>query len=291
MLQFDANLSILFGDRPLAVRPAAAAAAGFDAVESWWPFEAPVPPQRDVAAFIGAVRDAGLTLACLNFDGGDFAAGERGLLALPAAARRFRDNIPVAVEIARALGCRRLNALYGNRSPELDRGLQDGLALENLALAADAAAAIGAMVVVEALNPAEHPAYGLGRIDDAADLADRLAATSGRRIGVLLDVYHVARAGDDVVAAIERHGRRLGHVQIADVPGRGQPGSGTLPFDRIFEALEAVGYDGWVGLEYLPGAAEGSSFAWLPPDRRRSANKHVPSPAVANEDARVPPGL
>jgi hydroxypyruvate isomerase len=162
-LRFDVNCSILFTELPLLKRPGAARAAGFGAVEFWWPFTDPVPADREVDAFTGALADAGVQLALLNFAGGDMAAGDRGLLALPERSAAFRDNIEVCVGIAARTGCTILNALYGNRADGLSRQQQDELAAENLALAAQAAAGADATVVVEALNSYDSPHPDRGR--------------------------------------------------------------------------------------------------------------------------------
>ena len=268
--RFDVNLSMLLTEHPLLERPQRAAAEGFDAVELWWPFESPVPPDRDLDALAGAVEDAGVTLVCLNFDAGDMAAGDRGLLSDPARSDRFQANVDVTVHLAQRLDCRVLNALYGNRVDGVDPAAQDDLAAENLALAAAAAGRVGATVVVEAVNGYDNPRYPLQRTADVLRVLDRVEASSGQRLGLCADLYHVARMGDDPVAVVTTHRQRIGHVQIADVPGRHQPDTGRLPFDPVFDALAAGGYDGYVGLEYIPQGSSENSFAWLERPRRRS---------------------
>ncbi|WP_336204629.1 hydroxypyruvate isomerase family protein [Nonomuraea sp. LPB2021202275-12-8] len=251
-MRFDVNLSILFTDLPLLERPAAAAKAGFDAIELWWPFGTPEPRGAELRALREAVQEAGVRLVGLNFDAGDMAAGERGLLARPDGAARFLANVDVAVALAGELGCGVLNALYGN-GPETDRQL----AVANLRTAADAAAGIGATVVVEALNSHENPKYPITSSSAAFDLIDEV---DRENVAFLADLYHLHRMGEDVTALIDTHAGRFGHVQIADDPGRGQPGSGRMPYPEIFARLEAAGYRGHVGLEYRhegPGA-----FAW-----------------------------
>ena len=142
MTRFAVNVSILFKELPLLERPAAAA-AGFDAVELWWPFDEPAPADAELDALATAIRDAGVSLTGLNFDAGDMAAGERGLLSRPAQNDRFRANIPVAIGLASALDCLVMNALYGNREDRVDPAEQDELALENLTLTATAARSPG----------------------------------------------------------------------------------------------------------------------------------------------------
>ncbi|MDP8978816.1 MAG: TIM barrel protein, partial [Actinomycetota bacterium] len=141
-MRFDVNLSILFTELELLRRPAAAAAAGFQAVEMWWPFDSPEPPDSEVDDLVRAVTDAGVRLACLNFYAGVLAGGDRGVLSIPAQAAAFTANVPVATELAARLGCGVLNALYGNRVDGVAPAEQDALAVANLAVAADAAARV-----------------------------------------------------------------------------------------------------------------------------------------------------
>ncbi|GAB2911464.1 hydroxypyruvate isomerase family protein [Nonomuraea fastidiosa] len=246
---FDVNLSILFTGLPLLERPAAAAKAGFGAVELWWPFGGPDPSGAELAALRAAVEDAGVRLVALNFDAGDMAAGERGLLARPGGSARFQANVDAAVRLAGELGCTVLNALYGN-----DPGTDRDLAVANLRRAADAAADIGATVVVEALNGHENPHYP---ITSSAAAFELIGQVDRPNVAFLADLYHLHRMGEDVLALIDRHAGAFGHVQIADDPGRGAPGSGRMPYGEIFERLAAAGYRGHVGLEYRhegPGA-------------------------------------
>lgn len=271
-LRFDVNLSILFAEIPLLQRPAAAAATGFDAVEFWWPFTEPTPSDRDVTAFLTALDDAGVRLVGLNFDAGNMPAGDRGLLSQPANSARFRDNIQVAVGIAEATGCRALNALYGNRVDGVDPAEQDELAAENLALAAKAADDVGAVVLVEPLNSAENPAYPLITAADALGVLDRVQAEGGQdNVRLLCDLYHLASNGEDLEQVIATQTGRLGHVQIADVPGRNRPGTGHLDIDGLLAKLERAGYRGYVGCEYKPLGASADNFEWLPRQRRASA--------------------
>jgi hydroxypyruvate isomerase len=267
MPRFDVNLSILFTELPLLERPAAARAAGFGAVELWWPFDVAVPPDRDADALVAAVKDAGVELVGLNFFAGDMPAGDRGLVSWPARAGEFRDNVEVTLGIGERLDCRAFNALYGNRVDGADPAAQDELATENLALAGRAAASIGGTVLVEPVSGADR--YPLRTAADAVGVIDRVAAETGvDNLGFLCDLYHLATNGDDLDQAIGAYGDRVAHVQIADAPGRHEPGTGSLDLDRHLDALAAGGYDGWVGLEYTPSGASADSFDWLPRDRR-----------------------
>jgi hydroxypyruvate isomerase len=268
-LRYDVNLSVLFTELPLLDRPAAAAAAGFDAVELWWPFAEPAPPDRELDALHRALDDAGVRLVGLNFDGGDMAAGERGLLSRPSGSARFRENIDVAVGFAAATGCRVLNALYGNRDVRAGEAAQRELAVENLVLAARAAERAGATLVIEALNAFENPDYPINTSRDALALVDRLRFAHGvPNVALLADLYHLARMGEPLDELVAARGSRFGHVQIADSPGRGQPGTGGLDLPRVLERLAFCGYDGRVGLEYRPMGPSADSFGWLPRELR-----------------------
>ncbi|WP_033341894.1 hydroxypyruvate isomerase family protein [Catenuloplanes japonicus] len=267
-MPFDVNLSLLFTELPLLERPVAAADAGFDAVEFWWPFDSPRPARRDVDAFIGALSFAGVRLTALNFYAGDMAGGERGVLSHPG--RAFLDSAEVAAEIGRATGCRVFNALYGNRLAGVEPAVQDDLAIRNLATAARALA--GATVVIEPLNARENPDYPIRTAAQAIAVCDRVRAVSARtNVKLLLDVYHLLSGGEDVAGAIDSYAGRIGHVQIADVPGRHQPGTGGLDVEDLLRRLDRAGYRGHVGLEYRPLGPSENSFGWLPRERRRTS--------------------
>ena len=257
-LPYEVNCSILFTELPLLQRPDAAKRAGFDGVEFWWPFAEAVPADKDVDAFVGAVENAGVRLVGLNFFAGDMAGGERGLVSWPERSPEFRDNIDVTVGIGERLGCKAFNALYGNRVDGASPQLQDELGAENVALAAKGAARIGGTVLVEPVSGA--PAYPLLTAADALDVIDRAGEPN---VALLADLYHLAVNGDDVDTVIARHTGRIGHVQIADAPGRNEPGTGELPLLAQLADLHAAGYGGWVGLEYKPSGASADSFGWI----------------------------
>jgi hydroxypyruvate isomerase len=267
-LRYEANLSILFTELPLLERPAAAKAEGFDAVEFWWPWpDQPVPADRDVDAFVAAVQDAGVQLVGLNFFAGDLAGPDCGVLSIPDRAQQFRDNVDVTVGIGERLGVPAFNALFGNRVEGVSAQEQDELGRESIALAAKAADRIGATVLVEAVSGPKP--YPLRTAADAVAVVDDVRATGASNVGFLLDLYHLAANGDDLDAAIAAHTDRTAHVQVADAPGRGEPGSGDLDLQRHLGALAANGYAGWVGLEYKPTTpTTPESFGWLPRDRR-----------------------
>ncbi|MEV6661803.1 TIM barrel protein [Streptomyces nigra] len=266
--RFDVNLSILFTELPLLERPAAAAAAGFTAVELWWPWiDSPTPERSELDALRKAIEDAGVQLTGLNFYAGQLPGPDRGALSVPGEeSERFRANVEVAAEFAGSLGCGALNALYGNRVDGVDPAEQDALALENLVLAARAADGIGAILLIEALNKPESPLYPLVSAPAAVGVADKVNAATGLdNARFLMDLYHLSMNGEDLPAVIERYTAKTGHVQIADNPGRGAPGTGSLPLEDLLGRLRKAGYDGWVGLEYKPGdRPSAEAFDWLP---------------------------
>ena len=261
-LRFDVNCSILFTELPVERRPAAAKAAGFGGVEFWWPWEAVAPSDAAADAFTSSVNDAGVELVSLNFHTGDMAAGERGIVSHPARTAEFRENVAAAVEIAGRMRCTRLNAPYGLRVPGVDIAEQDAVAVENLAFAAGAAGRAGASVLVEAINSVDIPGFPVDSSGKALAVIEKVGAPN---IGFLADLYHLAKMGEDVADVLSRYQESLLHVQVADPPGRGAPGTGTVDFEPLFRQLAGQGYDGWVGLEYVPAGPGGSasSFGWL----------------------------
>ncbi|MFC0626225.1 hydroxypyruvate isomerase family protein [Kribbella deserti] len=269
-LRYTVNCSILFTELPLLERPAAAKDAGFEAVEFWWPFAEAVPADAELDAFVSAISTAGVRLTGLNFFAGDMPGGDRGLVSWPKRSSEFRANIDVTVGIGERLGCRAFNALYGNREGGHSASEQDELAVENLSLAATAAARIGATVLLEPVSGAER--YPLRTAADALSVIDRVqAACDVRNVGLLADLYHLAVNGDDVDQVIAVHADRIAHVQLADAPGRNEPGTGSLPLQAQLAALAARGYSGWIGLEYKPSTSTLDSFGWLPREQRGHA--------------------
>ena len=259
-MSYTVNCSILLTDLPLLERPAAAKQAGFDAVEFWWPFTAAVPEQAEIGAFTGAIKAAGVQLSGLNFFAGDMPGGDRGLVSWIGRENEFRDNVEVVVQIGERLGTKAFNALYGNRIDGADPAEQDDLAVENLAIAAKAVARIGGVVLIEPVSGT--PSYPLKTAADAVAVIERVRAEHGvDNIRLLADFYHLAVNGDDVDAVIAAHGAEFGHIQIADAPGRGEPGTGELPLSRWIDDAQAAGYDGYIGLEYK--ATQPDPFAWV----------------------------
>jgi hydroxypyruvate isomerase len=180
------------------------------------------------------------------------------VLSIPARSAEFRDNIDVTLGIGQALRVPAFNALYGNRVSDATPEQQDDLAAENLTLAAKAAAPIGGTILVEPVSgPKPYP------LRTAGDVVAVLNRVQAPNVGLLCDLFHLANNGDDIDAALARYGGRIAHVQIADYPGRGEPGSGTLDLDRYLNTIQGGGYSGHVSLEYIPTTTTIDSLRWL----------------------------
>ncbi|MFZ3454443.1 hydroxypyruvate isomerase family protein [Arthrobacter sp. 7Tela_A1] len=257
--RWTVNCSIMLTDLPLLERPAAAAAAGFEAVEFWWPFDSAVPDDLEVDAFLRSLSDAGIRLTGLNFFAGNMPAGERGVLSSPARSQEFRASLETAVGIARLTGCRGFNALYGLRDDGVPVAEQDETAVENLMVAADAVAHLGGTVLLEPLSGT--PGYPLLTAADCFEVIDRVRNGGMPNIALLADFYHLSVNGVNVPALIASHAAEFGHIQIADAPGRGAPGSGNLPLAQWVAESVAAGYKVLISLEYQSLAAD--AFGWL----------------------------
>jgi hydroxypyruvate isomerase len=259
-VRFCVNVSILFTEAPLLERFRLAREAGFRAVELWW------PRGEEPSAVAAAVADAGVEVVLLNFDAGDMAAGDRGLVSDPARRDAFRANVPVALGLASGMGCRMLNALAGHALDGMEHEAQLELARDNVRFAADAAAEQGADVLIEAINTYENGPYLLPTTRQASAF---VRSVGRENVRLQYDAYHMQRMEGDLTATIERHVGEIAHVQVADSPGRGRPGTGEINYDYVFRRLEELGYRGRVGLEYqAPGGETEASLAWLPREAR-----------------------
>jgi hydroxypyruvate isomerase len=255
-MKYCANVSILFKEAPLMERFGRAAEAGFSAVEFWW------PSGEDLGEVERAIEYAGLEVALFNFDAGNMPAGERGLVSDPSRRDQFRENVPVALDLAERLGCRRLNVLAGHEISGMGREEQLALARENVQFAADKAAERRVDVMVEAVNTFENGPYLLYTTVQAAEFVESVGRGNTR---LQYDVYHMQRMEGNLVANIQDHIDQIAHVQIADSPGRGEPGTGEIDYPYVLGQLEKAGYEGYVGLEYNPTTSTTEeSFGWLP---------------------------
>lgn len=262
-LGYAVNCSLLFTEVPLLDRPRAAARAGFSSIEFWWPWpEQPVPSDSEVEDFVTAVRDAGVQLIGLNFWAADLTGPDCGVVSLPGREQDFRDNVAVVAAIGERLDVPAFNALYGNRVEGVAAAEQDDLATENLRYAAKTLGADRTVLLEMVSGPKPYP------LRTAADVADVLERVGEPNVRMLFDVFHLANNGDDVSAAIDAYADRIAHVQVADLPGRHEPGSGQLPIAEHLSHLEASGYAGRVALEYLPSSTTTDSLAWLPRELR-----------------------
>lgn len=252
----SANMSILYGDLERDRRPAAAAEEGYKFVESWWPFATAAADRAEMEAFCRAVRSAGVRLVALNLDAGDIAGGDRGLLSIPSHAARVTANLASVAEVVERAGCQVVNALYGNREPGVDEAEQDRIALEQAVRVADRLGDQGVTVVIETLNLVDSPKFPLTDIADTASFVRRANQLSRHEnVRLLLDTYHLATMGTDPAGAVREYGSLVGHVQFADFPGRGRPGTGRIDFSAVEQELLSVNYDGYVAYEYNPAFA------------------------------------
>lgn len=244
-----ANLSTLFTDLPMVERFSAAKDAGFDAVEIQFPDEEPDRP-----ALIRAARAAGLPVVLINLPRG---GATMGLAALPGREADFAAALDMAAGLAADLGAVKVNVLAG-QGPSARRQVL----LDNLRRAGDRLGPEGLLVLTEPLNPLDQPDFFLTRLHPALDLLHEAAHPALR---LQFDLYHMALSEPDLPAAIAQAGAMIGHVQFSDAPGRGAPGSGGIDFSAALRALEAAGYRGSLGAEYI--AAAPTDFAWLAPLR------------------------
>jgi hydroxypyruvate isomerase len=261
-MRFCPNLSMLFKEVDFVERFGRAAEAGFSAVEFWW------PSGETLDQVESAIKDSGLQVALFNFDAGDMPNGDRGLVSDPERKQEFRDNVPVALELARSVGCTRLNALMGLDLDGVDTEEQLELARDNVGWAADQAAEHDIEVLIEAVNTFENGPYLLFTTRAAAEFVESVGREN---VKLQYDAYHMQRMEGNVVATLRDRIGGIAHIQVADSPDRGEPGTGELNYRYIFSALEELPYDGWVGLEYKPTTeSTEESLGWLPTEHRGS---------------------
>jgi hydroxypyruvate isomerase len=250
MPRFAANLAYLFTERPLIERFGAAAAAGFKAVELQFPYD--VPP----AAVKAELARHGLTQLGLNTRQGR--EGEFGLAAVPGREREWEEIFRQALDYAVAIGGRAVHCLAGKVPPE-QRPAAETVFIKNLARAAEAAAGHGIALLIEPINPGDRPGYFLNRVEHAADIIAKVGAPNLR---IQFDFYHVQIVGGDLIRRFEKHLPLVGHVQIAAVPSRAEPDEGEVNFPAIFEALDRLGYAGFVACEYRPRGRTEDGLGW-----------------------------
>jgi hydroxypyruvate isomerase len=255
MPRFAANLTMLFTELPFLDRFAAAGQAGFRFVEYLFPYA------YEPAVLRQALGDNGLTQVLFNLPAGNWEAGDRGLAADPARVAEFRKGVDTAVAYALTLGVKKLNCLAGVRPKRFSESESAEILVDNLIFAADALAVHGLTLVIEAINRFDIPGFLLHR----AEQVDKIIEAVDRpNVAIQFDVYHTQREQGDITATLRAHIGRIGHIQVADNPGRHQPGTGEINYPFVFAELDRLGYDGFVGLEYVPAPDTTASLAWLP---------------------------
>lgn len=243
MIRWSAHVSMLFTEHPPLDRPAAAAAAGFALVESWW------PPAEDLDAWVEAVRAAGVGVSCINADCGDIVAGERGFCNLVERDDDTLTAVRAALALAERVDCPNINVLPGLLVDDRPAAMQLDHVVAISRECGNVAAASGRRIVIEPINALDVPRYML---PTPAAVAALLARVDHPNVWMLFDAYHCARGGGDPVDDVGTFADAIGHVQYADNPGRGAPGTGEVAIDAFVSALSRTGYDGAVGLEYNP---------------------------------------
>lgn len=262
-LQFSANLSLLFPELDFLDRFGAAARAGFSGVEFHFPYA------HDKAVLAEVVMTSGVEVVLFNLPAGNWAAGDRGIACHPERKAEFQDGVGRAIEYAEALGCTRLNCLAGGfasavlSAPTFRERAFETL-VDNLRFAAAVTQRAGIRLLLEPLNTRDNPGYLVPTTREALPVLD---AVDSKNLFLQYDVYHAQNMEGDLARTLEKNIARIGHIQVADNPGRHEPGTGEINFPFLFGRLELLGYAGWIGCEYIPSGSTEDSFGWLEPYR------------------------
>jgi hydroxypyruvate isomerase len=253
MPRFAANLSMLFTEVPFLDRFERAAAAGFDAVEFLFPyaFSAKEIKQR--------VDAHGLKLVLHNMPAGDWDAGERGIACLPERVDEFRAGVAKAIEYATTLGVPQLNCLAGKAPLGADETVLRKTFVANLKFSAAELKKAGLKLLIEPINSFDIPGFYLNRTAQALAILDEVGATNAY---VQYDIYHAQRMEGELAATLQKHVARIGHIQLADNPGRNEPGTGEINYAFLFAHLDRIGYAGWIGCEYKPATSTEAGLGW-----------------------------
>ncbi len=251
-LQFCANLSFLFAEQDFLDRFGAAAQAGFKGVEFHFPYE------HDKAVLAEVGLTSGVEVVLFNLPAGNCAGGERGIACLPERKAEFQDGVVRAIEYAEALGCTRLNCLAG--IPTTAQGKAIDTLIDNLKFAAAVTQRAGIRLTMEPLNTRDTPGFLISDTTQAMQVID---AVGSKNLFLQYDVYHAQIMEGDLTRTLETLLPRIGHIQIADNPGRHEPGTGEINFPFLFRRLEDLGYAGWVGCEYKPSSLAEASLGWM----------------------------
>jgi len=254
MPRFSANISMLWKEVGLPERFEAAARAGFRAVEIQLPYA------WEESRLARSARRAGVEVVLINIPAGEPEKGDRGIACLPARVAEFRMGVARAIEYAEALGCRRLNCLAGVVPPQLAGARLRETFVSNLRYAAGELARHGMTLLVESINTRDVPGFHLCSTAQALALMDE---TDAANLKLQYDLYHMRIMGDDLAETLSANLHRIGHMQIADVPGRHEPGTGEIDFPRLFDLIDRLGYRGWIGAEYVPAGRTEDGLAWV----------------------------
>jgi hydroxypyruvate isomerase len=258
-LKYCVNLSMLYTEHPFLDRFAKAARAGFTAVEYLFPYE------LDLTEVKARLEHLGLVQVLFNLHAGDTSTGEWGTLANPQRLVYFRWSIAKALEVAQFLNCTRLHVMFGNTVAGIERNVQVECAVENLSLAAPLAAEAGVTLLIEPLNAMDFPTYGLLRTAEALSI---IRQVNHPQVKLQYDIYHAQMTEGNLINTITNCLPDIGHIQIADVPGRHQPGTGEINYGAVLEVIRKLNYSGYVGLEYRPSNDSDPSLAWLAREER-----------------------
>ena len=256
MPKFCANLSFLFGEVEFLDRFERAARAGFRAVEFHFPYA------YDKAEIAERAQRAGVEVALFNLPAGDWEAGERGIGCLPARMSEFRDGVARAIDYARALGCGQVNCLSGVAPPRLSESVLRETFLSNLRYAAGETGRAGLTLLMEPINTRSVPGSYLRNSAQALVLMREVRAAN---LKLQYDMFHMQIMEGDLARTIEAHIADIGHMQIADVPDRNEPGTGEINYPFLFDWIDRLGYAGWIGCEYTPAGSTEAGLAWLRP--------------------------
>jgi hydroxypyruvate isomerase len=254
MPKFAANLTMLFTEVEFLDRFAAAAKAGFRGVEYLFPYAFPKEALADELA------THGLTQALHNLPAGDWAKGERGIACIPGREQEFREGVAIAISYAKALQCRQLNCLVGIAPKDVEASVVRATLVGNLRYAARVLEGAGIRLLAEPVNTYDIPGFYLSRTDQAMALFDEIGE---RNLWLQYDIYHAQRTEGELAATMAEHLDRIAHIQVADNPGRNEPGTGEINYGFLFGRLDELGYDGWVGCEYKPKTATIEGLGWL----------------------------
>jgi hydroxypyruvate isomerase len=254
MPKFAANLTMLFTELPFLDRFAAARAAGFHAVEYLFPYD------YDKEELVARLRTNGLKQVLHNLPAGDWAAGERGIACHPGREQEFRAGVQRAIAYAHALDCPQVNCLAGKLPTGVSADQAHSTLVANLRYAASELANAGIRLLVEPINTYDIPGFFLTRTDQALALMDKVGSDN---LFLQYDIYHAQRTEGELAATLQRHLARIGHIQVADNPGRNEPGTGEIYYPFLFRHLDAIGWNGFVGCEYKPRTTTLEGLGWM----------------------------